>query len=141
MAKGIKPKNSDEIILVDDEDYEWLNQYSWHISKTGYVYTSVWLRCKKKDRKFRMHRMILNRHGFDISSKETDHININKLDNRKENLRVCTRSENLRNKKKNPNRSMSSKYKGIQKTRFGTFSVLVGITVNGKGKIKSRTFL
>lgn len=58
-----------------------------------------------------MHRMLL-----DIpDGKQTDHINRNKLDNRKVNLRICTNSENGRNK--GTRKGSLSGYKGVSKHR------------------------
>lgn len=53
-----------------------------------------------------MHRFITNA----PKELEVDHINGNRLDNRKENLRICTKSQNLRNQHKTCG---SSKYKGV----------------------------
>lgn len=53
-----------------------------------------------------MHRVITSAQpGMDV-----DHINGNGLDNRKINLRVCTRSQNLQNK---PRRPGTSRFKGV----------------------------
>ena len=81
--KQIKLKHG-KYALVDDEDFEYLNQYRWHISAAKYVATHI------KDKKVYMHRLIMKTpKGLD-----TDHINRSTLDNRKSNLRVATRSEN-----------------------------------------------
>ena len=45
-----------------------------------------------------MHREILKKYGFKIKNMETDHKNLNRLDNRKNNLRVATRQQNQANK-------------------------------------------
>lgn len=80
--------------LVDNEDFLMLSEHSWYIHKTTnpknfYARTNV----KGIKKNFYMHRMIMN---FP-KGKEIDHINGNKLDNRKSNLRICTRQENGRN--------------------------------------------
>jgi hypothetical protein len=81
---------NDKITLVDDSDYDFLNQWKWYITSNGYV-----ARKDKEGRHFRMHRVLMNTPiGMD-----TDHINRNKLDNRRNNLRICTRSENNINSK------------------------------------------
>ena len=78
--------------IVDDEDYEWLSQWSWHCNH-GYA-----VRIKQVNGKrtlIRMHRSILKA-GIGMI---VDHKNGNKLDNRRKNLRFCTHAENMRNSK------------------------------------------
>jgi hypothetical protein len=91
--------------IVDDEDFECLNKRKWHYD-TRYATRTQWNKETKKETKMYMHRLILP----DV--KEVDHINGNKLDNRKENLRSCTRKQNSMNtliRKGNKH----SKYKGV----------------------------
>lgn len=70
--------------MVDDEDYELLSQYKWQYH-FGYAKTGI--------KTIRMHRMILNAQP----GQEVDHINRNKLDNRRINLRICNRFINNQN--------------------------------------------
>lgn len=89
--------------LVDDEDFEKLNNYSWHILRNGYAMARI----KGTNKKILLHRLILNA----PNGRMIDHINHNVLDNRKENLRFCSVTENARNSKlcsKN-----TSGYKGV----------------------------
>lgn len=79
--------------LVDDEDYLSLTENSWSANK-GYAIRSF--RANGKCVVVSMHRQILSLKSGDRI--EVDHINGNKLDNRKSNLRCCTRAENERNK-------------------------------------------
>ena len=99
--------SKNEEILVDIEDYEYLNQFSWNCYG-GYART---FRRRKEDgyklRSNTIHRLILNNPKLDV-----DHINGNKLDNRRSNLRLATPLENNRNQKKIVKRC-SSKYKGV----------------------------
>jgi AP2 domain. len=89
MNQGIKVK-------VDDEDYEFLNQWKWH--KCGKYAVRIALKSERKSdgKQFNifMHREIMNTPiGMD-----TDHINGEGFDNRKANLRIVTRSQNLMNR-------------------------------------------
>jgi len=79
-----------KVALVDDEDYEYLNQWKWHYS-LGYA-----VRTFSDKKTIWMHRLILNT----PDNLQTDHINGNGLDNQKKNLRACNHSENQRNKKR-----------------------------------------
>lgn len=88
-----------KIVLVDEEDFIGLNKYRWYPNK-GYAVAKI----NKKN--VLMHRLILNLEG----KIETDHINHNKLDNRKENIRFATRSQNAANQLKSRG---TSKYKGV----------------------------
>ena len=96
------------VAIVDDEDYEWLNQWKWSCDSRGYAirYESI---TKGKQTAILMHRQILNLLKGDI--KNGDHINGNRLDNRKENLRICSKSENNRNR--NIGKDNTSGYKGV----------------------------
>ena len=71
--------------LVDDEDYGWLSRYRWNHGKNGYAYTY-------RPKATLMHRLIM---GYPET--EVDHINGNRLDNRRSNLRVATRRFNATN--------------------------------------------
>lgn len=82
--------------LVDDADYEWLNQWKWHYdsskrSSTGYAFRNSKYQRGKLRKKVRMHSVVLGFCGV-------DHINGNGLDNRRKNLRQATRTQQSYNK-------------------------------------------
>lgn len=89
--------------IVDDEDFEWLNQWKWCYCK--YVIRDIIL--NKKNKRIYMHRLIMNT----PEKMQTDHINGNKLDNRRNNLRICTQSQNNMNRK--ISKLNTSGYRGI----------------------------
>lgn len=76
-----------KVAFVDDEDFEYLNQWKWSFTYSGA------LRFDKMHGGIYMHRLIMNT----PDGMETDHINHNRLDNRRENLRICTTAENQHN--------------------------------------------
>lgn len=78
--------------MVDDADFQWLNEFKWFaINCRGTYYA----RCKHKGRSIGMHRMIL---GVTDPKILVDHKNGSTLDNQRHNLRPCTIQENCRNK-------------------------------------------
>jgi hypothetical protein len=94
-------------ILVDDDDWEYLNEFSWYISHTGYSYTGIWMKFKQTTKQVKMERFIMRvPKGFII-----DHINGNRCDNRKENLRLVTKQENNINRCKRS--GCPTTYKGL----------------------------
>lgn len=101
--------------LVDDADYENLNKYKWHFNDNGYAVRSQHYQLDgiNKNKTIKMHRAIM---GYP-EKMMVDHINRDKLDNRRENLRVCTRSQNLMNM--NSHRGTTSKYKGVSASGRG----------------------
>lgn len=106
---GTIPLTKGYIALVDDEDYEWLNQRKWQAQ----VHRNTVYAFRKDGRKtVRMHRLILSA----PSKIGVDHINGNGLDNRKANLRLANNSQNLANMRK-PKHGKTSKYKGVYKFR------------------------
>jgi hypothetical protein len=82
-------------VMVDYIDRHLVNGYSWYMNDLGYAVTSVKNNGKRTTMK--LHRLIM---GLDFGDKrEIDHIDMNKLNNRRSNLRICDTAENGRNKK------------------------------------------
>ena len=99
--------------LVDDNLFDYLNQWKWYAKSSKWGYYAVREQHisgsgkKEIKERIRMHRLIMN----PPKNKQIDHINHNGLDNRKENLRIVTNSQNAMNCR---NRSdNTSGYKGI----------------------------
>ena len=87
-----KPK--DKRIIVDLNNVEKIKNLKWSIDSKGYPVTTI-----NKTQKVRMHRYILNIED-DVT---VDHKNKNRMDNREENLRIATNSNNNANKSKQRN--------------------------------------
>jgi len=107
------PLSQDRVALVDDADFEWLNQWQWGYqrrSDTTRTYALRRVGHLKSQRTIYMHRMILGlRHGDGVVS---DHVNGNGLDNQRHNLRRCTHAQNLWNQRPQT-RPKTSRYKGV----------------------------
>lgn len=102
------PLTQGKVALVDDEDFEEVNQFKWYANKIGSIfYAARAIRIGGRLIHIRMHRYLLNA----LSGQETDHRNHNGLDNRRENIRTCSHAENSRNKQNC--RGGSSKFKGV----------------------------
>lgn len=86
--------------VVDKGDFELLSKYKWHFHTTGYARTST-------PKKTYMHRLIMGAK----KNQQCDHINGNRLDNRRSNLRLCSERQNHFNLKKRFNNK--SGYKGV----------------------------
>jgi len=99
----------DKIALVDDEDFAYLNQFKWHVTlNKGKYYARRFFWRDGKPSKIYMHREILNT----PKGMKTDHKNDNGLDNQRQNLRVCTHAENIRNQRIH-NMAKTSVFKGV----------------------------
>jgi len=109
MAKLIE-LTQEKFAIVDDEDYEYLMQHKWHYSM-GYASAEIYISPTKRKR-LKMHRVIMKPPDHLV----VDHINHDTLDNRKENLRICTKQQNEMNQKIRINKE--SKYKGVNKRYF-----------------------
>lgn len=120
---GIGYTSKGEKFLFDLEDYEKIKNYCWYINNTNYVCSHI----NKKN--IMLHRIILN----PPKDMFIDHINHQKADNRKENLRICTMQEN------NINRSIQSNNKSgiagvwfdIRRNRW-----TAELTYNGRAKYR-----
>ena len=106
------------VAVVDDEDYERLRQFKWHVSRKGKEknrYACRYLRREPgagRGTYQLLHYEVLRMVQPLPDGYVIDHINREGLDCRQGNLRICTRSENLRNQ--GPiGKSKSSQYKGV----------------------------
>ena len=143
MAKEIqlwlnRNELSDKVTLIDEEDYDkvmsaiserakwyyWTNKSPTHPRE--YAFSG--------NRRQSIHRVVMDApKGMDV-----DHINGNGLDNRKENLRLCTRSQNAMNQKLKSH--CVSGYKGVQydpTRKYKYTSKKTGITTVRESKLKN----
>lgn len=95
----------DKTVLVDDYDWELVSQHKWYprTNNSGVSYA----RTSAKSGNLYMHRLIMGAKP----EQQVDHINGNGLDNRRENLRLCTNQQNQWNMQKSY--GLTSKYKGV----------------------------
>jgi|SRR5579859_650686 len=88
--------NKNEEILIDDEDLDFVSQFTWCLGKTGYpqAYIPGSKKALGKSRFVRLHNLLRGApKGFDVA-----HVNENKQDARQKNLEVQTHTENERKK-------------------------------------------
>lgn len=89
------PLTRGQFAIVDAADYDWLMQWKWHCAHGYAVRTTRSLANGKECRRhLRMHRLIIDA----PNEFEVDHINCNRLDNRRSNLRLCSKAENRTNR-------------------------------------------
>ncbi len=136
------PLTQGKCAIVDAEDYDRLMKYgNWYLMKSprncyavrrhifkGLYDTEKFGKLGFRRKFVNMHRQVLqvpDGNGLDI-----DHINHNGLDNRKINLRICTRQQTCSNRRKCL-KTTQSQYKGINKTKSHKWEVHIGF----KGKI------
>lgn len=127
MAKQI-PLTQGKFALVDDEDFEFLNQLKWRAHKGTNTESSYAVRTDKSSGtpvEIYMHRKVLNApQGFEV-----DHIDGNRLNNQKQNLRIASHYQNSLNRGVFKNNTSGCAGVSFQKSRnkFTAF-----ITVKGK---------
>jgi hypothetical protein len=97
------PLTQSKVAIVDAADYQWLSMYKWNASESK---NAFYARTKTKHRRIYMHRLIMNA----PPDKIVDHIDHNGLNNCRSNLRICSFSENLCNRR--PSKK-TSRYKGV----------------------------
>lgn len=106
LSKKARKHKERYFAQVNDEDFEWLDQWDWSATKRKNV---VYAQCKINDTIVRMHRFIMG-----ATAKELiDHKDRNGLNNQRDNLRKCTKTENCHNA---IGRIGTSIYKGVHFT-------------------------
>lgn len=114
MIEGMKviSLNKGASCKIDDSDYEEISKYKWYLSDTGYpCRTQNGKRSggkREPSKRIFMHRSLMNcPKGMVV-----DHINHDRTDNRRENLRICSVAENVRN---SPTARFRNVFKGVYK--------------------------
>ena len=95
-------------VQVDSDNDSLLKQYNWRINYGGYVSAKVNLKGKIKE--FLLHRLVVE--NINPTGLQVDHVDGNKLNNRRDNLRVASNTQNSFNIPKTALRVTSS-YKGV----------------------------
>ena len=126
--KEIKLGETGFVALVDDGDYEFLNQWKWAYTKSRkkyYASRNGYVSGKKKT--IFMHRLILNT----PDGMETDHIDGDSLNNQRSNLRIVTPQQNHFNKRPH-DKPKRSKYTGVHiYSKKGHKYIKASISMNG----------
>ena len=107
------PLTQGKYAVVDDEDFAKLNKYKWRALRGWSSFYAVrgigkW----PNQRQVYMHRLIMDA----PKGQEIDHRNCNGLDNRRENLRICSHSQNMQNQR--PRKDTTSIFKGVSWNKF-----------------------
>lgn len=105
-----------QVALVDDEDYEFLNQWKWQawVTESGNWYASrgqikgEYTRYINR-KTIKMHRLIMNA----PDGVEVDHWDNNSLNNQKSNLRLSTKNQNQHNQRIRSSLNKASQFKGV----------------------------
>ena len=123
------PLTQGKFALVNDEDYERLNQYKWYAYKNGHIF---YVRrnlphVNGKQTGIHMHHEII---GYPPKGYMSDHRNGRGWDNQRHNLRFVTCRQNQQNQK---NRNKSSQFPGVCWSNRDKKWV-AQIKINGKGK-------
>jgi hypothetical protein len=112
-----------KFVVMDDQDYDFYSQWTWHVDKRGYVVRNVWIveNGKRKCITIQLH-VEINQTPKGV---DTDHKNRDRLDCRRDNLRKSTDKESARNQGK---KSKKNKYKGVYTQPWsGRFVVMCSI--------------
>lgn len=119
--------NQNQFVLLDDDDFEKFSKWSWQVNNSGYVRRTL------KRRMFKLPQTTIYLHRVMMEPPKgmvVDHINGDKLDNRRQNLRVVTQQQNQWNRHKT-NRNNKSGYTGVTWAKYNK-NWLARIKVNGK---------
>lgn len=120
-----KAVNLGFVVLVSPEDEDLLDRHNWHACRDGRNYLMVrrnlsdYATGMRKRLQERLSRRIVSPMGPEI----VDHRNLNSLDNRRPNLRVCSNAQNMLNRRPRPGKAVP--FKGVRRGSGGRFEALI----------------
>lgn len=100
------PLSQGKVSEIDDADWDLVKQYRWYAQK--HTDGNNWYAISTDSKRIKMHRLIL---GLPAKVPLVDHKDRNGLNNRRENLRICTPKQNRGNALKSKNNT--SGFKGV----------------------------
>ena len=114
------------VALVDDEDYEELNQWKWHAARNG-TGDSGFYAVRRISRKGKRTRIFMAREIMNAKvGEQVDHKDGKAtLNNQKSNLRICTNAQNQRNR--GPQKNNASGYKGVYPYKKGKWRAKIQV--------------
>jgi hypothetical protein len=116
------PLTQGKFAVVDEDDYERISKNRWHYTSKGYARRNN----NATKQAIMMHREVMKiRRG----RMQVDHINGDKLDNRKANLRLCTNQQNSFNRK---NETGKLKYRGVYMFKNRNKKFCARIRIDGR---------
>lgn len=131
MTKTIPVYQNGQVVaeaLVDEDDYDRVAARRWHMHPRGYAIAG------SGNNKVLMHRLILGLknpkgrgRGSGVRLPQADHINHDKMDNRRANLRIVSNQQNHQNR---ADAHGTSKYRGVSLHKTGKWCARV--KANGK---------
>lgn len=122
-ARVFIPLTQGQVAIIDIEDYEKVKHHKWHADRTST--NKFYARSRINGRDIRIHRFLTN----PLNTEEVDHKDGNSLNNCRNNLRVCTHLENMKNMslKKNNTSGHTGVYFSKERNKWQA-----QITKNGK---------
>jgi hypothetical protein len=109
---------------IDKNDYPLIMDYKWFLNNQGYPYTFGKGSVNFGKRGKTLHKFLFRKQHIE-KGYVIDHINRDKLDNRRNNLRIITQKENSYNRTKNSNSTNTYKGVKIDKKTLGTYKAIV----------------
>lgn len=117
------------MLLLDDDDLKLLDGHKPYLGKNGYAYITIWHSGEMGSRPETVHSRILPGGGRKI---HVDHVNGDKLDNRRQNLRLVSTQKNQVNRRR-MSRNNSSGVRGVHRNNVSSRNPWTAqITVQGK---------
>jgi HNH endonuclease len=102
--------------VIDTADYASLKSYHWCAHRSRHTFYAVaWINGKMRE----MHSLL-------VSAEQVDHIDQDGLNNRRNNLRAATHSQNGANRRTNQSNKITSRFRGVRQSR-GSFQTRIGI--------------
>lgn len=109
----LRNKDCEEVgrAIIDLEDVELCKKYKWYLRES--LHTNYAIARLVGDKKIFLHRLIIDYNG----PNPIDHIDHNGLNNRRGNLRICSTSENIFNRRNSP--------KGVRQVPSGRYAATI----------------